>query len=172
MPAPAPDADAPITAGSAAGMTDRGHHCGRGKRGNLRTPRNRPSPPSTPQHAQTPPDPPSRPSRSRPHPIDRYRPMLTRMGLARALEASTKMTLSRKAGPWCFRATLRQCKGWRNDSQALEHERGRRSKTRQQRGGGIEDRPAADVARDRAIEHARPMGARPTTATSRPPSLS
>ena len=47
-------ADAPIGCRLGRRHDRKGHHCGRGKRCNLRTPRNRPSPPSTPQHAQTP----------------------------------------------------------------------------------------------------------------------
>src|SRR3981081_2841070 len=41
----------------------------------------------------------------------------------------------------------------------LEYEGGRRRKTRQQRRRSIENRPAADVAPDRAIEHGPAHGA-------------
>src|SRR5215467_10305885 len=47
----------------------------------------------------------------------------------------------------------------------LEHELGGRGKSRQHGRGGIEDRPSADVAANRAVEH-RPRGARPNTPTS------
>jgi hypothetical protein len=80
---------------------------------------------------------------------------------------SRKCHFSRKLGPWCFRATLRQWKGWWNDpsrtrklaapqSPAAAGRRHRRSAGR-------------SIIPDGAIECGPAYGgARPTTATSRP----
>jgi hypothetical protein len=123
----------------------------------LRNPRSRPPPPSTPQHAQTPPDPPSRPSRSRP-PSNRSLPAnVYHNGARSVLRRWRKGHFREKPGLWCYRATLRLWQGWRNDP--LEHERWRRRKVRQQRRGGIEDRPAAQSSRTEHQSMARLMGA-------------
>src|SRR5207245_10502110 len=50
----------------------------------------------------------------------------------------------------------------------LEHELGGRGKSRQYGRGGIEDRPSADVAANRAVEHGLPRGRAPQDADEPP----
>src|SRR2546430_16946162 len=53
----------------------------------------------------------------------------------------------------------------------LEHELGGRGKSRQYGRGGIENRPSADVAANRAGEHGLPPGRAPQDADEPPPLL-
>src|SRR5712692_7893055 len=76
--------------------------------------------------------------------------MLTIMGLGRLWNSWGKADRRKSRGLMFSSHTLGRRK---SVDKLLEHEFRRRGESGQQRRGGVEDRPAADIAGDRAVEH-------------------
>src|SRR5262249_21432040 len=136
------------------GGAPQGRCCKPGNRRALRSTRNRPSPPSPPPHAQTPP-PAVRPSR--PCPSRALTVKVSHNWAGEPLRPRENDGFEKRRRLVLSRHTL-----WKSLKKSrLEHELAARGESRQHGRGGIENRPSADVAANRTVDHGLPRGPAP-----------